>query len=247
MNPFDGLDQVNASEERPPAVAGLFHESETFKPMTGSARRPVATEMAPVDLEVQQFQPVPETREADEFGVRRQEVGPGQFSDALAQSPQACRIEPADDDLTFRYQDTVHFPEDHVRVFRKFESMGQDDQVHGFVCKGQTVDIMDEGQLDGTVRRCGRGRFGKELVADPAVFDPVVFQGIDFGKTDLEGVEAENVGRQCLEKVFFPFKHVASNRCHQPVVHDLDFYLGFRRFHKACMCIRYDEAVCPVS
>lgn len=87
VDPFDCLYQINAAQKRPPPVSRFFHKGIAFEPVFGVTGRAIASEMPSVDFEIQQFQPVSQTREADEFGIGRQKVGTCQFTDTLAQSP----------------------------------------------------------------------------------------------------------------------------------------------------------------
>lgn len=70
VNPFDRLYQVNAAQKRPPAVSRFFHEGKTLEPVACTAGWAITSEMPAVYFEVQEFQPVLKTGQADEFGIR---------------------------------------------------------------------------------------------------------------------------------------------------------------------------------
>ena len=118
--------------------------------------------------------------------------------------------------------------------------MRQDDQVDGLGGERQLVDIVDEGYSDGIAVGFAEMAgflhpadfgFRHEGVGVPAVGHPVFFQCIDFGKTDLHGIESENVCGKGLEMIFFPSEDVLADRSHQPVVHGLDFLPGAGFLH----------------
>ena len=71
MYPFDRADKVNGAQIGPPPVAGFFHEHEPPQPEPGTAGRTVTAEIATADFEVQQFQPVFQAGQAQEFGIFR--------------------------------------------------------------------------------------------------------------------------------------------------------------------------------
>src|ERR1051325_6564304 len=68
---LDGADHVDPAEERPPARAGLFHEGEALEPEALAKWRCIAAELAAVDLEAEDPQPVPQAQQADHARVPR--------------------------------------------------------------------------------------------------------------------------------------------------------------------------------
>src|SRR5690349_5082272 len=56
---------VDAAHDRPPALAGLFHELEALEPLRVGEGRRIAAETPPVQLEAEQVQPILESQEAD--------------------------------------------------------------------------------------------------------------------------------------------------------------------------------------
>src|SRR6266540_7474603 len=65
MHALDRADDVDAAEERPPARAGLLHEREAIEPDLLPEWRRVAAELAAVQLEAQDAQPVAQPEQAD--------------------------------------------------------------------------------------------------------------------------------------------------------------------------------------
>src|SRR3954451_11532023 len=69
VHPLHGADHVDAAEERPPAPAGLFHETEALQPGLLPEGRRIAAELAAVQLEAEDTQPVAQPEEPDIAGI----------------------------------------------------------------------------------------------------------------------------------------------------------------------------------
>src|SRR5689334_16612287 len=107
-----GDDDIERAEHGPPALAGAIHPVEPLQPAFGAHGRKIAAEAAGLDLEAQQPKPVAQAAVADELAFRGQEEAraatrhqePAQPSHALAQPPEARRIEADDDEAAFGHQ-----------------------------------------------------------------------------------------------------------------------------------------------
>src|SRR4051812_34605359 len=106
VHPLDGADHVDAAEERPPAPAGLFHETEALEPGLLPEGRRIAAELAAVQLEAEDPQPVAQPEEPDIAGIPRRVLA---RSEELPQPPERDGIESGDDQLAFRHQDALGF------------------------------------------------------------------------------------------------------------------------------------------
>src|SRR5829696_6634389 len=71
VHPLHRAHHVNTARDRPPAVAGLFHELEAIQPQLVAKRRRIAPEHAAVQLETEHAQPVAQAQKAYELRVPR--------------------------------------------------------------------------------------------------------------------------------------------------------------------------------
>src|SRR5690606_12431535 len=57
-NTLHRRDHVEGSAERPPAITGLLHKRPPLDPASGDTGRHIAAEVAPIDFEGQELEPV---------------------------------------------------------------------------------------------------------------------------------------------------------------------------------------------
>src|SRR2546421_9529266 len=69
VHALHGADDIDATEQRPPARARLVHEGEALEPDFLPERRHVAAELAAVQLEAEHPQPVAQPKEPDEARI----------------------------------------------------------------------------------------------------------------------------------------------------------------------------------
>src|SRR4029077_9304692 len=100
LHALQSRQNVDPPRERPPTIAGGFHESHALDPSLADHGRDVTTHTARRDLDAQQTHPVLEPRQIDEL------TAPGDFLtpaiERLPGAPQAPRIETRDDDMSLR-------------------------------------------------------------------------------------------------------------------------------------------------
>src|SRR5450830_1040510 len=142
LDPFDRLHDIDGAEIRPPAVASLFHEGKPVQPFVGGAWWSITAEMTAIDFHVEQLEPVLESRQPNEFAILRQKVRACQTTGRLPHTPQAGRIETANDDLPFRYQHPLDFAQYLMRLGAQFQYMRQHHQIKTLRGKRQFRKIM---------------------------------------------------------------------------------------------------------
>jgi len=141
---LDRREQVDRSENGPPAIARPLHERETFQPFRAVKRRSVTPVQYLFDRQPQQFQPVPQTSNGDHLRGLGQPLASDQPAGRLTQAPEAHGIEARHDQPALGSQYTVDFAQDLVRLVGKLEHMGQHHQIERLGGKWKMAEVVDQ-------------------------------------------------------------------------------------------------------
>ena len=266
-DPLDRHHKVDGTEHRPPTLAGLLHPGQAREPLLRQKWRPVTAKATGLDLEAEQPQPVaqpPVAHELTSTGQKQARLAPAcdaapHMAQALAQTPQAGRVEADHDNATFGHQNTFDFAQRKVRVAGEFQAMRQHHEVQALAVKGQGIEVAMQGH--GAARKGMQMGIGHaiEMVAEVTITitittctctgDKVVFsdriahrvggqpamrhsvgaQGVQFGQAELQCVEAEQVGHRHVEVALLPLQHIAARGRLQPLGQT---YNRATRFHE---------------
>src|SRR5262249_35010723 len=99
VHALHGADHGDTAHHRPPAGARLLHEGEAVEPELLLERRRIAAELAAVDLEAEDAQPVAQPQEADHARVPGHFAPVAAWCEKLPQAPERGRVEPRYHDL----------------------------------------------------------------------------------------------------------------------------------------------------
>ena len=72
--PLDRAQQIDATGKAPPAISGGFHEAEAAEPVRFEEGRGIAAEIAAIDLETQELQPVTQAQHGEEVAIGREGI-----------------------------------------------------------------------------------------------------------------------------------------------------------------------------
>ncbi len=174
------------------------------EPLFLVAGRGVATEISPVNLEIQQLQPVLEAQDGNIVTVERK--GVWTFRQFLTHSPQRYRIESGYHQLPVGNEDALDFPQNLMRIVAKLEHVRHHDQIDA-VCR--------EWQLPEIAKHVDLPRVSRDL----AQGNPVMSQKGYLRQAKLQSVVAEEIVHHTVYFVLFPGHDIAPLRGGQPVIY----------------------------
>jgi hypothetical protein len=125
-NALHGHQEIDRAEDRPPTLAGVVQPVIAVQPFFAFHGGPVAAEIAGLDFEAQEPEPVAQPPVADEIaGVGQEQFAKPeaavQMGTPLAQAPQAGRVQAADHHLALGHQHALDFAQSRVRVGIEFQ------------------------------------------------------------------------------------------------------------------------------
>src|SRR5574343_1185277 len=123
---LDGLQNVDAPGDVPPALAGLSVHWSALQPVEAFKGGEVTTQLGVARFKAKELEPVLEAVGRQEAAVPREIAAPVELP---FDPPQRIGVEADDDDLPLRDQDAFHLAQDLVRLLAEFQRMRQDSKV----------------------------------------------------------------------------------------------------------------------
>src|SRR5450755_836086 len=223
---LDRDDEIHCAEDRPPAVSGALHPAEARKPFLRPNGQQVATEATGLDFEAEQAQPIAQAPVADELALARQietllasPPDPTPHApEALAQTPQARRVEAEDHDAPFGHEHAFDLAQREMRIAGELERVRQHDEIEAEILERQRIEIAMQGYAH--LRQypivAGIGR-SSLFSRHPPVRHAIGAQGLEFDEPELQRVKTEQVGDGLIQVALFPFEQVATGGGLQPL------------------------------
>ena len=187
-----GHDQVEAPEKRHPSGTQRFQPRPTLYPaFRAPCRRPACTALQ-LDFKSQQMQPVAQTMRRDRLHRPCQGLTAGirTLASTHLASPEAPGVEPHDQNLPFRNEDTFDFTQTGMGIGRALQGVGQHHQIQRLGRPGPGPAVKDQRRL--------RRRTLKLQPGMPAVRHAVVLQRIHSGPARLQRMVAKHIGQTGL-------------------------------------------------
>ena len=141
---------------------------------------------------------------------------------ALAQGPQAERVEPGDDHTALRAQHAGHFAQGFMGVGTQLQRMGQHQQIEAVGLEWQGRRVAHQRMWFCVVRGAGGGSKGMGQ-GQPAVGHAVGLQRVQLGQPQLQGVEAKHIGHRLGALGVLPGQQALAGRGLQPIVQTYNF------------------------
>ncbi len=123
----------------------------------------------------------------------------------LPDTPQAGRIETANDNLPLRNQHPLNLTQDLMRLGRELQYVRQHHQIQALRGKRQFRKIVGYHHAG-----LHLASFGQTAVCQPLVAHPVRLQGFYLRHADLHCVEAEDIRRHRIQPRLLPLQHVTA-------------------------------------
>jgi len=167
------------------------------------AGRGITTEIASVNLEIQQLQPVLEAQDGNIVTVERK--GIRTFRQSATQSPQRYRVETGYYQLSVGNEDAFDFPQNLMRIVMEFQYVRHHDEIDAVGRERQLPEIAKHVDRAGIPGNLSQG-------------NPVVGEKGDLRQAKLQGVVAEEIVHYTVDLILFPGHDIVSLWRPQPVI-----------------------------